>query len=205
MFGITLPLAITVVVDAHPLMRTFGHDFEAGWPILIIGTIGQLVNCAVGSVGLLLMMSGNQRRLLRAQASMAVVMTVCSIALVPLWGIVGAAIAAAITNAGTNIWNLLSVRKVFGFSPFGSGFARLLGPALGSVLVALILRREGHIRGQGWLGNDWIILGLSLALAYGVFVGIAVALGLDADDRMIVNAVWARIRRTVPDFGGIES
>ena len=92
--GLTLPLAITVIVYARPLMRIFGHDFEAGWPILIIGTVGQLVNCGVGPVGLLLLMSGNQQRLLRVQAGMAAVMSVASIALVPVWGIVGAAVAA---------------------------------------------------------------------------------------------------------------
>ena len=48
-------------------MRVFGHDFEAGWVILVIGAAGQLVNCAVGSVGYLLLMSGNERRLVRIQ------------------------------------------------------------------------------------------------------------------------------------------
>src|SRR5581483_4940613 len=94
--GLTLPLAIAVMVYASPLLLMFGHDFQTGWPILIIGTAGQLINCAVGSVGLLLLMSGNQRRLLRVQTGMTIVMTVASFAMVPLWGIIGAACAAAL-------------------------------------------------------------------------------------------------------------
>ena len=46
--ALTVPLACVIVVFARPLMRIFGPDFEVGWPILIIGTVGQLVNCGVG-------------------------------------------------------------------------------------------------------------------------------------------------------------
>ena len=72
--GLTLPLAAGIIIFAPALMRIFGHDFEMGWPILIIGTLGQLINCGVGSVGYLLMMSGNQGRVVRIQAVMACVM-----------------------------------------------------------------------------------------------------------------------------------
>ena len=199
-FGVTVPLAITVMVYARPLMRMFGHDFEAGWPILIIGTIGQLVNCGVGSVTLLLLMSGHQRRLLQVQTTMAGVMAVASIALIPVWGIVGAAVAAASTNAGINAWNFLNVRKVMGLSPFSRSFARLLLPVVASIATALFVRRQ-----EGMFHHDWLAVGVSLLITYAVFAGVAATMGLDADDRLIVNAMWARIRRTVPDFSGIES
>jgi O-antigen/teichoic acid export membrane protein len=188
--GLTLPLAITVMIFSHPLMGIFGPEFERGWPILIIGTAGQLVNCGVGSVGLLLFMSGNQRRLLHVQAAMAVVMTVASAALVPLWGIVGAAVAAAITNAGTNVWNLLTVRKVLRFSPFSLGFARLLPPTIACVLVALIVRREA-----GMFGHNWLAIIVGIVSTYGIFAGVTGVLGLDADDRLIARAIWSRLRR----------
>jgi O-antigen/teichoic acid export membrane protein len=189
--GLTLPLAITVMVCARPLMRIFGHEFEAGWPILIVGTAGQLVNCGVGSVSLLLLMSGNQRRLLRVQVAMAAFMVIACFALIPIWGIMGAAVAAAITNAGTNFWNLLGVRKKLGFSPFSPGFARLLAPSVASIVVALLIRREANL-----LGHDWLLIGISLLAAYGVFAAIVALTGLDADDRMIVNAILSRIWRS---------
>src|ERR1700738_3894828 len=63
--GLTTPLAAVVIVFARPIMRIFGPDFAEGWPILVIGTLGQLINCGVGSVGYLLLMSGNQKRLIR--------------------------------------------------------------------------------------------------------------------------------------------
>ncbi len=196
--GLTLPLAITVIVYARPFMRTFGHEFEAGWPILIIGTVGQLVNCGVGSVGLLLWMSGNMRRLLRTQAAMAGVMIVANIALIPIWGIIGAAVGAAITNVGTNIWNWLSVRKVFGFSPFGRGFVRLLAPSVASVLVALLLKHESNM-----LGHDWLAIVICLLGTYAVFAGVTAISGISPDDRLVVDAMWSRIRRPSRDSKGI--
>lgn len=198
--GLTLPLAITVIVYARPLMRIFGHDFEAGWPILIIGTVGQLVNCGVGPVGLLLLMSGNQQRLLRVQAGMAAVMSVASIALVPVWGIVGAAVAAAITNAGTNGWNLLEVRKVLGLSPFSRSYLRLLVPAITSLLVALALKSAA-----GMLRHEWLAIAVSLLGSYFVFAGTVATLGVDEDDRLVTHAIWSRVRRSVPSVKGMES
>jgi O-antigen/teichoic acid export membrane protein len=199
-FGATVPLAIVVMVYARPIMRMFGHDFESGWPILIIGTVGQLVNCGVGSVALLLYMSGQQMRLLRVQIAMAGVMLVANVALIPVWGIVGAAVAAAITNAGINAWNFLNVRKVMGLSPFSRSFARLSVPALGSVALALIVSRQ-----QSWFRHDWLAIGVAFVAIYATFAGLVAALGLDADDRMIAGAIWDRIRQTMPNLSGIES
>lgn len=190
--GLTLPLGIVMIVDARPLMSIFGPAFERGWPLLIIGTVGQLVNCGVGSVGLLLLMSGNQNRLLKVQAVMAGVMIVASIGLIPLWGIIGAAVAAAITNVGTNAWNLLSVRKILGLAPFSPGFFRLLPPTLVSGVLALLVKHYAYI-----IGHNWILVGTTLIVAYAAFVVSTLITGLDADDRMITGAIWSKLSGTV--------
>src|SRR5437868_7085017 len=94
----TLPLGLVLILLAPQCMRIFGADFERGWSLLAIGTVGQLVNCAVGSVGFLLLMSGNQRRLLKVQIASAFVSVTANLLLIPVWGIVGAAVAAALIN-----------------------------------------------------------------------------------------------------------
>jgi O-antigen/teichoic acid export membrane protein len=187
--GFTLPLALVIIVFARPLMRMFGHDFEAGWPILIIGTLGQLVNCGVGSAGYLLLMSGNEKRLIKVQIAMAVVMVACSVALVPVWGIVGAAVAAAITNVGMNAWNLLEVRQALGISPYNRGYWRLLPPTAATLAVTLVLKEYSYL-----FHRDWLAIGITLGLAYCVFSVIVLMGVLDADDRLIASAIWSRIR-----------
>ncbi len=189
MLGLTLPLAIVIIAYARPIMRIFGPDFEPGWAILVIGTCGQLVNCGVGSVGCLLFMSGNQRRLIRVQAVMAVVMIGLSMELVPLWGALGAAVAAAVTNAGTNTWNLWEVRSALKLSPYNRSYIKLL-PSMGGVLLIMV---AAH-RALRFVRADWIVIAVSLILAYAAFSAVAFAMGLNADDHLIAHAVWERVR-----------
>jgi O-antigen/teichoic acid export membrane protein len=144
-------------------------------------------------------MSGNQRRLLRVQAAMAVVMTVACIALVPIWGIVGAAVAAAITNAGTNLWNLFEVRSVLGLSPFNRSYFRLLIPTIVTVLAALVLKFEAHL-----FRRDWLAIAVGLLGSYLVFIGMVLAMGLDEDDRVVAQAMWSRVRSAL-SVEGTES
>ena len=188
--GLTLPLALVVMVFARPLMRIFGHDFEVGWPILIIGTAGQLINCGVGSVGYLLVMSGNEKRLLKVQAIMTAVMVIGSAALIPVWGIYGAAVAAAITNAGINVWNLVEVRKALGISPYNRGYLHLIAPTAVTLVAVLVLRNYSSA-----FRHDWVAAGVTLALAYCVFPATFYFLsGLDADDRLIASALRTKVR-----------
>ena len=188
--GITFPLAMVIMVFAHPLMRIFGSDFEVGWPILIIGTAGQLINCGVGSVGFLLLMSGNEKRLMRVQTVMAAVMVVTSVGLIPIWGIYGAAAAGAITNIGMNAWNMLEVRKIMGLSPYNRSYLRLLLPAGLTLAVIFVLKKYELV-----FHHNWLAILVAMIAAYSVFPAVFYfTAGLDADDRLIASALWSRMR-----------
>ena len=187
--GLTLPLAIVIVFYAHPIMRIFGPDFEPGWAVLVVGTFGQLVNCGVGSVGSLLVMSGHERRLVRVQIIMAVVMIALSFGLVPHWGSLGAAVAAAITNAGMNLLNLFEVRRTLGLSPYNASYLKLLPSAGSAVLIVFLMTRISFFSTVQLLGAITALL-----LGYLVFCGISLWIGLDDDDRLVTDAVQSRIR-----------
>jgi O-antigen/teichoic acid export membrane protein len=194
MLGLSFPLAIVMIVFARPIMAVFGHDFEAGWPILVIGTCGQLVNCGVGSVGCMLLMSGNQHRLVRVQAYMAATMVVLSLWLVPLWGVWGAAVAAAVTNVGVNVWNLVEVRSALKLSPYNRSYFKLV-PPLTTALFVTWLASKFSIAAS--MKTDLIMIFIALVSAYATFSAVALLMGLDEDDRLIANAVWARVRGSV--------
>ncbi|MBZ5599824.1 MAG: flippase [Acidobacteriia bacterium] len=191
--GLTLPLAVVVMIFARPLMGIFGHDFEFGWPILVIGAAGQLVNCGVGSVGYLLLMSGNQRRLIRVQVIASSVMVLLNLALIPRWGIVGAAVAAALTNVISNTLNLREVRNTLRLSPYNRSYVRLLYPLLATLAVCFLLRA-----GLAGMVRPWLAIATSLPLAYLVFIGVAWVAGVDADDRLIAGAAWGRMQVLLP-------
>lgn len=190
-FGLTVPLAAVMMVFSRPLMQIFGHDFEMGWPILIIGTIGQLVNCGVGSVGYLLLMSGHERRLMRIQTVMALVMVLFTLLLIPRWGIIGAAAAAAITNFASNLWCLREVHSTLGILPYTRSYLKLAPPIAATGIVLWLVRAE--LRG---LPHQWVVIGIGLVAGYAAFIASALLVGLDADDRLIADAVWYRISST---------
>lgn len=186
--GLTLPLVAVMIIFAPLFMRIFGPDFRKGWPVLVVGAIGQLVNCGVGSVGYLLQMSGHQRNLVRIQIVMAVLMVALSVVLIPRWGIFGAAAVEALTTLISNLWYLAEVQRKLGLFPYNLSYFRLLLPLTGTVAV-LLLQRHFPVTAH----SDWITIAAAMITGYLIFLGIALGIGLDFDDRIILNAVRARV------------
>lgn len=191
--GLTVPLAGVMIFFAPGLMGIFGRDFRAGWLVLVIGTAAQLINCGVGSSGTMLLMSGHQNTLVKVHAGSAALMVVLCFVLTPRWGINGAALSLGITTGVTNLWYLIEVKRKLSFSPYNRTYVRLVVPLLGTVAAIWLLQvRFGDAHPQ------WLVITLSAVAAYVVFTGLALTMGLDADDRMIARAVWSRIRSVIP-------
>jgi len=188
---LTLPLAMIVCAFAPQFMEFFGSEFRRGWPVLVIGTLGQLINCAVGSVGMLLLMSGNQNRLIRAQVKVTVAAAALNVLFIPLYGIVGAAAVSAASNAALNLYCLREVKSSLDISPSGRSYWRLLAPTLPALAAVLLLRVQ--LTG---LHSAILAIALGVPLAYFVFLGITLLFGLDEDDRLILTAVSSRLRQT---------
>jgi O-antigen/teichoic acid export membrane protein len=194
--ALTFPMAWVIIVFAVPLMRIFGPDFVAGWPVLVIGAVGQLVNCGAGSVGYLLLMSGNQRRLIRVQFVMAGVSLLVNLTLIPALGILGAALAAACVNVAGNLWNLSQVHKALRITPYNRSYWALLIPAGFTAAAVLLLRFY-----TGSIIHQWLVTLLALVLSYAVFCGLAVAYSLNPDDRMIARSAWSQLRDGMQKLG----
>jgi O-antigen/teichoic acid export membrane protein len=195
--ALTLPLAMVVITFAPQLMRLFGPEFEPGWPVLAIVALGQIVNCGVGSVGYLLLMSGNQKRLMKVQLVMAIVSVAVNLALIPSLGIIGAALAAALVNTGGNLWNLVEVRRSLHISPYTRGYYRLLFPTgltLGSLAVFRLFVVPGH----------WVILLVAIVLGYAIFALSMFAFGMDADDQILAADGWRQLRGALLALGVIS-
>lgn len=187
--GFTVPLAAVMMIFSRPLMSIFGPDFEVGWAILTIGTIGQLVNCGTGSVGFLLLMSGNQRRLIQIQVVMAMVMVGLNLILIPRWGITGAAVAAATVGVATNLWFLRAVRSTLGLFPYNRSYLRLIFPVGATIATLFLLRFKSDL-----FPHNWLLVAVALVAAYLVFGSTTLISGLDTDDRIIADAVWFKVR-----------
>jgi O-antigen/teichoic acid export membrane protein len=96
-------------------MGAFGSDFAGGGPALQFLSIGQFVNVATGSVGVLLVMSGHEKAYRNIQIVAACIVVGLSYALIPTYGAAGAAIGAAaaliVQNVlfGYSVWAKLGI------------------------------------------------------------------------------------------------
>ena len=187
--GLTLPLGSAIIIFALPIMRIFGHDFEPGWIVLVIGTIGQLTNAGVGSSGTMLYMTGHHRYLIWMQASVALIIVMLNLLLVPRWGMVGAICTSAIATIAVNICYLIGVKRFLGLLPYDTSYFRLLLPSAGMLLLLSITRRTFS---DSW--PSWITVGAALLLAYAVFFSLVLVSGLSKDDRQVAQMIWARIQ-----------
>ena len=193
---LTIPLALSMIVYARSLMSIFGPTFQYGSTVVVIGAVGQLFNCAVGSVGFLLLMSGNHAQLIKIQGVNVAVMIGMNIFLVPRLGIAGAAIATSVTTVITNIWALLSVRRILNLFPYNAGYLKLAWPSVCSIAGTLALARV-----MSGVHAQWKVAGAGLVFAYMIFIGLIFFFGLDQNDRTLAKIAWARVghsfRKTV--------
>jgi O-antigen/teichoic acid export membrane protein len=98
------PVVIFIVFGTELLGLVFGDAFRAGGVTLAILAAGQLVNAGMGSVGMLLNMTGHERDTLKGVCVAAASNVVLNVVLIPPFGMAGAAIASALTLL---FWNLI--------------------------------------------------------------------------------------------------
>lgn len=118
---LSLPIALGFITMGYWFLLIYGSEFTQGSVALAILSIGQLINVSMGSVTLLLNMTGHERDVAIGVGISAVLNIILNAVLIPKWGIEGAATATA---TSTTFWNvLLTVRivKLIGIHPTSLG------------------------------------------------------------------------------------
>jgi O-antigen/teichoic acid export membrane protein len=107
---VSLPVVIGFIIFGEQFLSLFGRDFTGGHTLLIILSIGHLIDATAGSVGLLLVMTRHEHDAAIGFAIRAVLEVMLGLLLIPKWGAEGAATATAISLI---IWNILLVIWVY--------------------------------------------------------------------------------------------
>lgn len=90
---LALPAALVFIFYGRFFLALFGPEFIDGETILTVLTIGQLLNILLGSVGLLLIMTGHSGDAVRGIGISAILNVSLSFSLIPVMGNMGAAVA----------------------------------------------------------------------------------------------------------------
>lgn len=189
---IALPPAVLAFVRPELVLGLWPHGSAAASGALRVTVVAQLVCTAVGSVNYLLIMAGRERLVLWNAVPAVAVNVAASVWLIPGQGPMGAALANALAMVFANLLAFAQVRGALGITPFrgfGIGRACVAAAAAGFAIAWL---PGGALPG---LAGRWIEGVGAGVVALGVFAGVLTALGLDADDRVVLGALRQKFAR----------
>jgi len=106
-----VPVTAGLIFGGRWILLVFGRQYARGATALAILSLGQLANALAGSVGLILTMTGHERDTAKGLAAAAVINVLLNLALIPSFGIEGAAAATATSLAAWNALLMLFVWK----------------------------------------------------------------------------------------------
>lgn len=115
-FLYSLTLTIILTIFGKWFLLIFGSDFVQGYSTLFILNLGKLFNAFAGSVGLLLNMTGHERKSALVVGFSAILNIILNALLIPKYGADGAAIATATSFFFWNGISLFLVKKYLGIS-----------------------------------------------------------------------------------------
>lgn len=114
---VTLPVAVIFTLFGDVLISfLFGKEFVSSTTALTILVIGQVINCGVGSVALVLNMIGHERKTVLSAVVAIILNAFFSYILIPQYGINGAAFGYVLSLASWNLLLLFLVKKHSGLN-----------------------------------------------------------------------------------------
>jgi len=114
-------VAVGLFVLRAPVLGIFGAGFDRAAGVLAVLLLGNLANALMGPVGYLLTLTGHERMTAGIYGMTALLNAAASVFLTARFGIMGAAVATAISLAVWNLSCLVGVRRTLGlrYVPLG--------------------------------------------------------------------------------------
>ena len=117
-FWPSLAATALLLIFGRPILSLFGAQFTDGYHLMFLLAVGLLARAAIGPIERLLNMLGEQRICALVHAGAFAVNLCLCIALIPLFGPAGAAIATATALIFESVWLFVVTKKRLGFHVF---------------------------------------------------------------------------------------
>lgn len=138
---LALPLIVSLIIAREQFMRIFGEEFIVGGPtVLFILLIGHGVNCITGGVGQILSMTGHQKKELSINVAAIVLNIGLNLLLIPVLGIIGAAIATSTSQILVNLLRVIIVHKMLRVQPFTVKLFNFFLIGTGLVVLSFVIK-----------------------------------------------------------------
>jgi O-antigen/teichoic acid export membrane protein len=106
--------AIVLILGGKYVLMAFGPAFVEGYPVLVILVLSNLWLAATGNVDALLNMTGHQRICARIMVWTGLLFIVLNFTLIPILGVVGAAVAVWASLTFKFVWMVIVAKKRLG-------------------------------------------------------------------------------------------
>lgn len=159
----TWPVYCVVAVACTTYLSLFGSQYVTTEAVttVVVMAVAMMGAVAAGALDTMLLMAGRSTTsLVNAGTALAVDVALC-VALVPVWGIVGAAVAWAASVAVRNVLGFVQVRRTLDMTPWSRELARA---ALANVVCFVVPGTLALVAGAG-AGGVLVVLALG-AVAY---------------------------------------
>ena len=189
-----IPLFLTFVLFARPLLSIFGADFTTGSTGLIILSIGTLVYTGTGSGANTLDMTDHTKVNMVNSLFMVVISIGLDLLLIPRWGVVGAAAASALSTTLINVVCLVEVWFLLHMQPYNWDLYKPFVAGLVTTVVTVMLNSRLVLSPLLHLIVGGIILGCIYAVTL-------IALGFSNEDLLVMNSLRSRFKKSIRFHG----
>jgi len=187
LFGVVL-LGTVAIVYRREVMAVFGPAYVPEAWIVPAFVTAQFVGCAVGSVGILLVMTDHQHASLRLNAVVLAVTLAVTIPLTAAYGLPGVVAGYVVSMTVNNVAELLVLRHVEGLWPFTRAHLKPVVAAL--ALVAALVA-------VGAVTDGTATLAVGGAIGTAVYVLAVRAMGVDPVVRELMGTLADRYRAAI--------
>lgn len=170
------------VFFAEEILLIFGREFTRGRAALLVLGAATVLTTSVGPVGYLLSMSEYERLELVNTASASVVNIVLNFVLIQRFGLLGAAVATAVSMTMLNLIRVFETWRLIGIRPVVMDYWKGAIAMTGAVVVMYV--------GSRYTGSPWVTLGITGVIATAIFLGTIVTLGLNQRDRLLFETLF---------------
>lgn len=183
-------LFLVIVLLAREVLIVFGgQEFTAGWTALVVVAAAQLFSTSVGPSPRMLAMTGNQNVVMVASLFGAGAGVAVCFALIPAFGLIGAALGASTAIVTENALTATAVKWRLGFWPYSPQFIKPLAAGLLAAGVAYLFKEVAPLPG---LMPTLAAVGAVFSV---LFLALLALFGLSATDKEFLGAFWAVARR----------
>lgn len=164
------------------ILLLFGDEFTRGRSALLVLGASTVIATAVGPVGYLLSMSEYEQLELINTATASVLNILLNYVLIIRFGLLGAAVATAMSITVLNLGRVIETWRLMGIRPVPINYWKGAIAIAGATVVMYL--------GSMYNGPRMITIGVTGVLSFSIFIATIVVLGFSSNDRLLLESLF---------------